>query len=273
MYCSPLNEKKYKNKTCYSYDDLKNIAIQFNKLNNDKINIEESKSKLYQNIKLKLKDVCATEFCWGKKYLSNNKIKTIFKPEKPITWYTNKTEWLNTNDINYVMSQYELLYKNFKYMGTFPMDFQEKINNTCIGNLLCDISFIKKYNIKRFATILNLDYSNQNGSHWVALYCDLRKNKNYGMYYYDSTAFKYTKEVKSFYNKIKKDILNNDTNFKLKHNKIKKQYKNSECGMFSIIFLIKSLKDIPFKIICESMPNDDAVNTLRDSIYIPSLKL
>ena len=195
-------------------DDLKNIAIQYNKLSKDKIIIDESKSILYKNIKLKLKDTCSNEFCWGKKYLSRNKIKDIFKPEKPITWYNNKTEWLNTNDINYVMSQYEILYKNFKYMGTYPMDFQEKINGICVGNSLCDISFIKNYNLKRFAMILNLDYSNQSGSHWVALYCDLRKKKNYGMFYYDSTAFRYTKEVKSFYNKIKKYILGDDKDFK-----------------------------------------------------------
>ena len=43
--------------------------------------------------------------------------------------------------------------------------------------------------------------------------------------------------------------------------------------MFSIIFLIQSLKNIPFETICKNMPTDDTVNTLRDTIYLPSLKL
>lgn len=276
-YCSPLNENNFsENKSCYSYDDLKKIAEQYNVLNKEKkIRISKNRDRLYKNIQNAMINTCKNEFCWGKNYLSKEKINTIFRPEKPLSWYNNKREWLSTTDINNCMKQYEHLHKDFMYIGTFPMDFQNKdLYGRCIGKILCDFNIknLKKEKKTKFAFVLNLDYNHQSGSHWVSVFCNLnKKNTNYGIYYYDSTSYKPTKEVNEFFSLVKSQV--NDINFKSSYNKIQKQFKNSECGIYAMIFLIQCLKNIPFKKICKYMPKDDDVNKLRDILYTPSLKL
>jgi hypothetical protein len=274
-YCSPIREVEFSGEnTCFSYDDLKNIAIEYNKLNpNKKIKISKNKARLYERIKKAMKNVCNNEFCIGDKFLPKHKINDIFRPTKPIHWYKNKREWLSTTDINFVMKQYQDVYKDFLYIGTFPMDFSSKVNNVCIGKSLCDFNIKKDLkNKKRFGFVLNTDYNDQSGSHWIAIYCNTNKKlKNYGIYYYNSTANVPTIEVKNFFSIIKSQI--KDDKFEINYNKIQKQFKNSECGMFSMLFLIQCLKNIPFKKICKIMPKDDEINRLRDVLYTPSIDL
>jgi Ulp1 family protease len=62
----------------------------------------------------------------------------------------------------------------------------------------------------------------------------------------------------------------NNSKFKVQNNKIQKQFSNSECGIFCIIFLTQMLKQVPFDFICENMRTDAEINKLRDVIYHPS---
>jgi hypothetical protein len=275
LHCSPYNHIKYAitDSTCYSHSDLKLIAKEYNKLTGYKIPTTLDKTNLYNTIKEQLSKECKTEYCWMKKIQNSTvqeKLKKAFRPEKPVEWYKNKKTWLNTYDILYVMDQYEKLYQNFKFLGVYPIDFTQKNDyGSCIGDMMCDFhinNLGNKHN--RFGLVLNLDKHNEPGSHWVAIYCNLNpKKENYGIYYYDSVASSPNKKVLEFMNKIKTQTGNNK--FQVKYNRIQKQFQNTECGMFSIIFLTQCLKHVPFKYICKYMRSDEEINRIRDIIYTP----
>ena len=224
--------------------------------------------KVFQNI-------CATEFCWAQHVAMSDKMTHVFRPEKPSEWNKDRYTWLNTYDILFVIQQYEALHTDFKFLGVYPIDFANT-NSTgaCIGDTLCnfDIQNLHKNKKTHFGLILNLDTHDQSGSHWVSLYCNLEpKHKNYGIFYYDSVANPPSREVKTFMSLVKKQM-HNDPKFKIKWNKIQKQKENSECGMFSIIFLTQCLKDMSFDAICRQMPMDEEINRLRDVIYTPTTR-
>jgi len=284
LHCSPYSQKMYaKSGTCYSTKELHFIVKEYNKLTKseeDKISItNKTKKNLHRELSNKFKHLCKKELCWANQIKNEkfkNKIEDSFRPLKPKEWYTNKQTWLNTYDILYVMEQYHKLYKNFKFMGVYPIDFASYYNNgDCIGDNLCNFN-IKNLpsKITQFGIILNLDYHNQPGSHWVAIYCNLnQKNNNFGIYYYDSVANEPPKEAIEFMNLVKSQVnLKKNINFELKYNKIQKQFDNYDCGMFSIIFLTQCLKYIPFDFICKNMKTDKEINDLRNVIYHPSQK-
>lgn len=285
LYCSPYNQVKYgeKDGTCYSLKNLQTIAREYNRLSPDhQIPLNQNKNQLHADLEKAFKDVCNNELCWTQSLKSqelNYHLKNAFRPPKPLEWYNNKRTWLNTYDIVFVMEQYEKLYKDFRFLGVYPIDFADSnASGQCIGDILCtfNINNLLQKRKRRFGMVLNLDRHNEPGSHWVSLYCNLNpKRKNFGIYYYDSVANPATEEVTDFMNKVETQVHarykeNVAKSFVVECNKIQKQFKNSECGIFSIIFLTQCLKDVPFDYICEHMRTDDEINRLRNVIYSPS---
>ncbi len=286
LHCSPYREKKYgiKEGTCYSLEDLKIIANEYNKLSHGhQIDLDQTKENLHKDLENAFSNVCKSEFCWlDNKYIGNSSLKqkmqNRFRPRKPLEWYDNKRTWLNTYDILFVMEQYQDLYTNFDFIGVFPMDFASTDEyNNCIGDSLCTLDIKKDLldNEKtQFAFVMNLDYHDEPGSHWVSMYCNLDpKKNNFGIFYYDSVANEPTPEafdfMKNVKNQVKKYMKNDAKKFTIKYNKIQKQFKDTECGMFSIIFITQCLKYVPFNFICKHMRTDDDINKLRDVIYTP----
>ncbi len=287
-YCSPFSEKNFgiTQGTCYSLQDLQIIANEYNKLStHHKIDINKPKHELHQELEEAFSNVCKTEFCWvDNKYISNSslkhRMKSRFRPKKPLEWYDNKRTWLNTYDILFVMEQYQELYTNFSFIGVYPMDFaSHDENGYCVGDSLCTLdikSNLLNHGKTQFAFVMNLDYHNEPGSHWVSMYCNLDPlKKNFGIYYYDSVANDPTPEAYDFMNNIKAQVKkymkpNIAKKFKVRYNKIQKQFKDTECGMFSIIFITQCLKYVPFNYICKHMRTDDDINKLRDVIYTPA---
>lgn len=283
LYCSPYNQQHYakQNETCYSLKNLRDIAKEYNKLNINKISLKQSKKKLHEALEEAFQDICKNELCWINNNLIKNKqlIESSFRPLKPIEWYDDKDTWLNTYDILFVMQQYEKLYRIFKFIGVYPINFRKKINSgRCIGDDLCNFTIddILLKNKSQFSIILNLDEHDEPGSHWVSIFCNLNpKKENFGIYYYDSVANDPPSEVIEFMNVVESQVLNKfnkniSNKFKNMYNRVQKQFANSECGMFVIIFNTQMLKNIPFDFICKHMKTDDEINKLRDIIYHPS---
>ena len=199
-----------------------------------------------------------------------NKKKT---PKMPSEWCSNKEkldkavnnnsnfnlEWLSNEDIDNVLYQYENIYPNFKYLGTLPIDWQKTYNNKCVihkftnqrnpwskynsKNKFCsiDLNDSSLSNKNTFAMVLNTDVHNKGGQHWFSLYMKLNKNKTNGeLFIYDSasssknTGGNYINElIKSLKKKYNLDVYRNS---------IKSQIKsNSECGMYSIYFILTML--------------------------------
>lgn len=294
LHCSPYNHVKFaiKDGTCYSIQNLRDIAKEYNKLvpSSQKISLKQTKDQLHDALEKAFSDVCEHELCWtNNKLIRNgdlhNKLQSAFRPEKPLEWYDNPRTWLNTYDILFVMEQYETLYKDFKFLGVHPMDFagkyhgKQKVGN-CVNDILCNFNIKdeKFAGKKRFAFVINTDYSSRPGQHWVSIFfCLDKKYKNYGIFYYDSVASPAVDEIKHFMNTIKEQVdmdkEQEHKEFIIKYNKIQKQRKDTECGVFSMVFITQCLKDVPFDFICQHMKTDDEINIIRNRVfYSPNKK-
>lgn len=273
-HCSPSHYKFVKHTgSCFSKDDINHIADEINKTEQKDIitntnSVEQIEKYFYSKCK-------KNEYCWLDQlsYETRKKLEHAFRPLKPRRWNKNPRTWLNTDDIHYVMVQYEHLHKDFKFLGVHPIDFAERHNGYCISsNNLCDFH-IDGYKQTRFAMVLNLDRHNEPGSHWVALYFNVNPNKtNYGIYYYDSTASPPDKEVTQFMEKVRQQVSlkHHKKQFKTEFNIIQRQFKNTECGMFCLVFLTQCVKNIKFAEICRRMKSDDEINKIRDILYRPN---
>ena len=110
--------------------------------------------------------------------MKDGKLKKSFKPIKPKSWNSNKFEWLSTTDIENVIKQYENEYPNFRFIGAVPIDFDSTYGvGQCIVNELCKINLKKMLLAKIFqiGIVFNLDKHDQDGSHWVSMFIDLKK--------------------------------------------------------------------------------------------------
>lgn len=97
-----------------------------------------------------------------------------------------------------------------------------------------------------FGFIMNLDTSDMEGSHWVAVYVDLYDEKT--IEYFDSfgddPSDLFLKDIKRLIDQHK-DV---EWYLKMKINKVPRQRENSStCGYFAIRFLRKRFKGVPFE--------------------------
>ena len=258
--------------TCFTYEQLKSIANKFNQTSDEKIKISRKKDVLWKNIYEKMKYKCNDELCWA----NNKKMVERFRPKRPVEWHSNPREWLSNFDIHKVMVQYEIKYKTFKFLGVFPDDYDHKIfMNTCVAEELCklDVAELLKGNKYQLGMVFNTDPHYLGGSHWVAIYANINKSSDkYGFYYYDSNAQKPSKYIIKLFNQMKSQLKRIKTKeaktFKISINNSKHQFKNTECGMFSMNFLIKMLKGKnTFKMICNSETSDEEVFKLRERYF------
>ena len=186
----------------------------------------------------------------------------------PLKWKENKNEWLNTLDIEAVMEQYEKKYNNFIFIGPVPIDFDHKLHPGYAINELCNINLKKLFDNgkTKIGVIFNLDPHDKPGSHWVSMFADFDKENK--VYYFDSYGYKEPEEVTKLMKRLKEqaDALNKLTT--LHTNNIRHQLKNSECGVYSMNFIIQLLKGKSFKNVTENIINDDKMEKNRSKLYI-----
>jgi hypothetical protein len=199
--------------------------------------------------------------------LNNKKIEEMedftFLPEGP----QGKNEWLNNFQIKKYLKLLEIEYPSSICVDVLAMDF-DKIKTP--GVLKED--FRKYYNDGKhqILIVLNLDNHDESGSHWVALYANIKANI---VMYYDSFGtlpevrvrrlMRRIAELCSEINKI--DILQVAT----RYNKHRHQYKNSECGVYSIVFLHNLLKKegANYHEYCNKTIPDEVVEKCRAIIF------
>jgi hypothetical protein len=275
--CAP--SKKFTNGSCLTVDELVLIAEEYNKKYNDKINISSDKKYLLTEIaaRMKRRFSCSEQECWINtsliKNMNNDEIsQNTMRPVGPKKQY----EWLSTSNINDVMYQYEFKYPEFKFLGAVPFDFEEV---QYYG--ISDIIFSK---LSIFGMVINLDNHTMSGSHWVALYCDL---KHYKIYYFDSFGKKPGDKVTKFIKKIltymcntkygtnisqkqciTKILSSDDANeFDVRFNRKQHQFKNSECGVYSMNFIIRLLNNETFDNIVDNVTDDVTMNACREKYF------
>lgn len=272
--CSPLNQNN--STTCFDLDSLIKIAKGWNmKHPENKINIRKYKTKhqLWNEIDKRLNQKCDTEWCWIEqefvKRIGNKELKSIFRPKMPKSWKKNKYEWLSTTDIETVMKQYEKKYTDFKFIGPVPIDFDYEYSvGQCIVNELCHLKIKNLLNnkISKVGIIYNLDPHDKPGSHWVAMYIDLKKKK---IYYFDSYGTQPPDEVKKLVDRIIEQGRELGMEFDYDYNQTRHQYENSECGVYSMYFITQLLEGKKtFDGIEKSTLKDEFINSKRKYYYL-----
>lgn len=179
----------------------------------------------------------------------------VFRPDGP----QGQFEWLSTLDINQVLYQYEEKYKDFKFLGAVPIDFAD-LDYLPFKNL--NFQDLENEGICRIGVIFNTDKSYQSGKHWISLFCDFKKGQ---IYFSDSTGTRPPKEVNIFMKSLESYIQQktNNTNIDVRYNKTQHQKGNSECGVYSINFILRLLKGKSFDKITKKRLDDNQVNKCR----------
>jgi len=245
LICSP--KQKQSDFTCYDDDQLINIKNMWNERNPyDKVN-ETDKEKIWISLMDKMKNVCDNEMCWLKQqFVDNNTssklIKENFAPQSPKSWKKNQNEWLSNHELENVMKQYEKLYKDFYFIGPSPIDFDKREDNMCVLDDLCHFnlkSYIKKGKT-RIGIIFNTDPHTEGGSHWITLFINVPEKY---IYFFNSTGDSIPDEIDVLVKRIIKQSKENGNELVFSQNSPKQHQRGgSECGMYSLYFIINVLK-------------------------------
>ena len=268
------------------FSELATVAAHYNIGNtNDPIKDAEMENSitLQQALDKRFASCNGKEVCWleqpSVKQSQNlyTKLKKNFKPKKPESWKRNKREWLNTYDILYVMKQYAEAHTHFEFLGVFPVDFQAKTGgDQCIVQSMCNFTVkgLLDSGKTAFGIVWNLDKHNQPGSHWVACYASLDpKDSKFGICYFDSVGKEPPQEIFNFMKNIKDQckliFKEKMSKFVTKFNCTQKQFKNTECGVFSMVFIKFCLENQhkSFRQVKRMIGRDDEIHQFRDVLY------
>ena len=175
----------------------------------------------------------------------------IFRPEGP----KKQFQWMSSLDMNAVMEQYEKLYANFKFLGSVPIDF-DIVEFYNIKNI--DYDKLEKEGKTRFGMIINNQRHDQGGQHWFCLFFDLKKGD---IFFVDSVGEKPMENVEKYVEKLKEYLKSKNIKPNYKINTTQHQRKNSECGIYSMFFILRFLKSGNFEETTYKVIDDDTINT------------
>ena len=278
LHCNPSNKSDLIiPQSCMKKNTIHIIKEAFNEQYPEKT-IKTNNPKMIWNELHKKVDNCGREDCWldliEDEYLREDLKKTMFAPFQPEEWKRNPTTWLTNHDILKVLEQYETAYPGFKFIGPTPIDFDSTplyYYGKCVCQELCTMDTDKylSEDIHNVGIIFNLDKHNSSGSHWVSMFIDLQ---NKDVYYFDSNGVKPPKEIKDLIHKLQKE-----KHFKSHINEFEHQMQNTECGMYSMYFIIsmlteklgkksKNRKDI-FNHLQRVRVSDNKMKRLRDKYF------
>jgi len=178
----------------------------------------------------------------------------VFRPEGP----QGQFQWLSTLDINKTLAQYENKYQDFAFLGAVPIDFND-LDYYPFKNM--NFNEFRKEGKNKLGVIFNLDEHYKGGSHWVSLFTDLEKGQ---IYFSDSYGRKPEKRINNFMERIKNYLETcNMDNIDMRHNPTQHQRGNSECGVYSINFILRLLKGKTFDHLTRKRLTDEKVNKCR----------
>jgi hypothetical protein len=261
--CNPAATRKSKNK-CLPSTVYSNISKT--------LNIEKDNQKLFEAVGCQPGE----EHCLLDKAPINDNLKKQLRKQylrtrRPKAWDSDPDMWLDNYNIIGVMKQYEVAYPWFKFLGVFPIDFsapdpyKKDGEARCLYRETCELNLKNEYDngIRGIGMIFNLDPHFKGGSHWVALYINLKNIKKPFVGYFDSYGYRVPALIARLMRSFKLQI----NTCELGYNARKFQYGDSECGMFSIYFLICMLCGIPFKKFCKDSVSDDYMLQLRKILF------
>jgi len=274
--CSPIAERECKKnkkcKTCFNKSSLLKIAHAYNKsLSKDKRIKTNNRTleQLWTDLRNVFSNKCKDDKCWLKQKLKmpstvlNEIDNQTFRPEMSDDMKKNKHEWLSNFDIGKVLYQYADYYSDFIFFGPVPVD--------CPNGIMCELSNmnpvkIKKDKITKIGIVFNLDKHNQPGSHWVSMFIDMTHPMHY-IDYFDSAGDEPPHLIQKFMNNIKKKFDKNKDESALIYNDRRHQFGKSECGMYSIYYILSRVEGkTPFQLSKQHI-KDNKMNKLRNYYF------
>lgn len=168
----------------------------------------------------------------------------------------------------------------FDSYGTIPKDeiknLMEKIRiqgNNLLKNKFININNENKKNIS-FEIINNNTISSSNKINInIPIYIDKKKyniidfkNENNNIYTLNKNIYTLNKNIK----KSSQNILYQNL-FRKYYNNIRFQYKNSECGVYSVFFQIELLRGINYVDFIKNIIDDDTINSFRNKFWKSSV--
>ena len=261
--CNPGTTRKSKNK-CLPTKIYNEIS--------KKLHIKGSDEKLFHSVGCQPgEEHCLLDKAPINENFKKELRKQYLRPRRPKPWESDPDMWLDNYNILHVMKQYQEAYNWFKFLGVFPIDFaapdpyKRDEGVKCLYKETCELNLKNEYNngIRGIGIIFNLDPHFKGGSHWVGLYIDIKNIKTPFVGYFDSYGYKVPPLIAKLMRSFKLQI----ETCNLGYNARKFQYGDSECGMFSLYFIICMMCGIPFKDFCKDSVNDDYMLQLRKILF------
>ena len=263
--------------SCFTLEELHTIASEYNKNNSkNKIKLLPTKEEMVDELKKKLTE-CSDQTCWPTlKFIKNKEeLQEAFKPNGP----AGQFDWLSTTEINEGMERYINVYPEFLFVGAVPIDIED-LDQYGVKNL--DYDKLAKKGKTKIGIVYNLDEHYKSGSHWVSFFID---TDNIKIYYSDSAGKPPEQRVKRLVKKLSESWYEKDTGKKvilplnsymnesgqniveqkydIKYNKTQHQFGGSECGVYSMNFLIRLLRGDSFEDIHKNRITDKEINVCR----------
>ena len=187
--------------------------------------------------------------------------RTRFKPEGP----HDNDNLLNNINIDQCLTQYTHASKNFHHIPFQMIDFAYTDNGHNPLNKLNvqQDMFAKRKNC--FGVVLNTDVSTGPGKHWFCLFGDFRNPKHATLEFFNSSGNIPVQEVHEFLLKLQKQVeyeCNCECTVEIVSN-IQIQNSRTECGPYSLYYIISRLNGIPL----------DTIRTIIRTRGIPDEKM
>ena len=254
LNCSPKAKTEKKSFTCFTDNQLHKMRDIWNARHRDqRINSNDSK-EIWLKLKTYYSRMCNKESCWIKRIVKDtpaekeleSELLDSFAPESPDEWSKNPNEWLSSVDIMEVMKQYEKAYKCFEFLGPSPIDYDShKLYGECVWEELCHFNLSEQIKNRKtkIGIIFNTHPHDKPGEHWISLFVNINTGK---IFFFDSAGQPIPKQINKFVDNIKEQGLKLnppiyfqfDQNYPTEH-----QYKNTECGVYSLFFIVHMLED------------------------------
>ena len=253
LNCSPKSNKNNTNKfSCYTNETLQKLRFIWNKHHPNKKIISTVPKAIHLALTNEMKKTCKNEACWLNEMKQLFGSDTLFRefmssfsPSMPKKWEQNPTEWLSSDEINNVMHQYEKAYKCFQFIGPSPIDFNTRVEKECVWRELCEFNLAKQIQKgkTKIGMIFNTDTHDKPGAHWISMFVNIKKGQ---IFFFDSVGDTAPEEIQVLVATIMKQgkMLSPPIQFVYDENyPVEHQYKNTECGIYSLFFIIHLLED------------------------------
>ncbi len=239
-----------------------------------------NKEQLWDAIEAKMSK-CNSEWCWADQVKSysvfgneGGELSSAFLPPRP----AGKLQWLSTSDIRYKLKQFEAVRDDFIFLGPVPMDFCSLASNE-VCNL--NLERARKNGKTKIGIVFNTDPSTKGGKHWISMFIDISAAdpREWEIDYFDSygeaplpAELRYLIEKLREQNpafKLNLNCRDTTSDAKICTVAVKHQLDNSECGMYSINFIVERLTGKPWEELVGNIKRDDVMVKLRQSYFRP----